>query len=161
MPEQPLLVLLWHTNPIRAGIHHLLLGSSALNAVYLRSYRAGQLAVINLATVDVQLSATHSQSELQSLGFGPSDELVQLVLSRPQWLTLVFDQSLGRGREPVELAEKLRHLAAQNVSAFAYQSHACFLVAGADSSLVEHARAQILQQSRLPEARFVTVSQPG
>lgn len=90
-----------------------------------------------------------------------SDELVQLATCRPQSLTLVFDQSLGRGRECVEMAEKLRYLVGQNVSAFAYRSHACFLVAGADTSLVERARAQVLDESRLPESRFVAVPLSG
>jgi hypothetical protein len=106
----------------------------------------------------IRLENTHGRRAPEYLY---ADELAQLVTWRAQSLTVVFDQSLGRGREREEFEAKLERLSTQSVSPFAYQSHACSLDAGADSSLVEHARAQILQQSRLPDARFVAVAQPG
>ena len=35
------------------------------------------------------------------------DELVAIVQARPEWLTLVFDQSVARGKERAQLEEKL------------------------------------------------------
>ena len=88
-----------------------------------------------------------------------ADELVQLIAQRPQALTVVFDQSLARGQEQESLEVKLCYLASQHVSAFAYRSHACFVIAGVDGSLVERARAHIVAESRLPKSRFHSLLQ--
>lgn len=84
-----------------------------------------------------------------------SDELLRLVECRAKWLTLVFDQSLARGKESAQMEGKIEHLRSQGVAAFAYCSHACFIVAGHDVHLVDRAYRQLLQDSRLPETRFV------
>jgi hypothetical protein len=56
-------------------------------------------------------------------------ELVQLTKQRPGFLTVVFDQSVGRGSEHAHLAAKLQHLLNHGVAAIAYRSHACFVIA--------------------------------
>lgn len=84
-----------------------------------------------------------------------ASELISLVEKRPGHLTLVFDQSLPRGSARASLAEKLQHLSAHGVSAFAYESHACFIMAGRDPALVTRARAHIIAESRLPTSRLV------
>jgi hypothetical protein len=84
-----------------------------------------------------------------------SSELVRIVASRPKALTLVFDQSLPRGGEPAALLEKLKLLLAEGIHSFAYVSHACFVVAGHDRTLVEKARAHVQSESKLPASRFL------
>jgi len=84
-------------------------------------------------------------------------ELLRLTEPRPNSLTLVFDQSVGRGRERLHLDGKARALRNDGVYAFAYVSHACFLVAARDRSLVELARTRVLEESKLPESRFLPV----
>jgi len=85
-----------------------------------------------------------------------ADELVQLTKQRPRFLTVVFDQSVGRGSEHKHVATKLQHLLNHGVAAFAYRSHACFVIAGCDHSLVNHARDQLIAESRLPTSRFLS-----
>jgi hypothetical protein len=82
-------------------------------------------------------------------------ELIEMVLHRPRTLTLVFDQSVGRGSEELHLAAKIEHLRDRGVSAFAYCSHACFVVATSDSQLIGEAKEHIIRESRLPVSRFV------
>lgn len=84
-------------------------------------------------------------------------ELVHLAVARPSSLTVVFDQSVGRGAERLHLEGKLRELRRDKVFGFAYVSHACFLVAGMDRALVERARTRIIVESLLPEGRFLPV----
>jgi hypothetical protein len=83
------------------------------------------------------------------------DELVSLVQKRPRFLTMVFDQSHSRGSKHVSLEQKLSHLSERGISAFAYSSHACFVIAGQDSVLVNKARTHLISDSLLPESRFV------
>jgi len=85
-------------------------------------------------------------------------ELLRLVEQRPTSLTVVFDQSVGRGSERLHLEGKLRKLLHHKVFGFAYVSHACFLVASLDHSLVERARNQVVSESRLPNSRFLSVA---
>lgn len=89
-----------------------------------------------------------------------SKELIDLADVRPQALTLTFDQSLARGREQEQIRAKLVHFAAQGVHAFAYVSHASFVVLGRSAALVQHAREQILATSALPTHRIVTTDSP-
>jgi hypothetical protein len=88
-------------------------------------------------------------------------ELLRLAEQRPSSLTIVFDQSIGRGREQLHLEGKLRELRHQDLFGFAYWSHACFLVVGRDRALVERARSQLITQSRLPEWRFLPIDPPN
>jgi hypothetical protein len=90
-----------------------------------------------------------------------ASELSELSEHRPHSLTVVFDQSVGRGSEPSRrshLEDKLRHLRALGIRGFAYISHACFVISSRDQNLVEHARARIIAESRLPESRFLSVA---
>ena len=87
-----------------------------------------------------------------------ASELIFLVQNRPAAaLTLVFDQSHPRGSAGlVSLNQKLQHLSDHQIPAFAYASHACFIVAGHDPVLVKNARARLLAKSQLPEYRLVS-----
>lgn len=82
-------------------------------------------------------------------------ELVSIAEARPRFLTLVFDQSLPRGRELPELERKLSNLAAQGLHGVAYISHACFLLVGRDAGLTQAAFRHLREQSRLPGHRFL------
>jgi hypothetical protein len=84
-------------------------------------------------------------------------ELVRLCEQRPGSLSLVFDQSVGRGSEQLHLEGKVRELRHHGVFGTAYVSHACFVIAGRDRALVERARSQILAESKLPASRFLAV----
>ncbi|MGA3053512.1 MAG: hypothetical protein ABSD63_04840 [Candidatus Korobacteraceae bacterium] len=84
-----------------------------------------------------------------------ASELIQLTNQRTGSLTMVFDQSLARGKERAQLMNKLQHLLHHNVRAFAYCSHACFIVASRNRALVDQAYEHIIRESRLPESRFV------
>lgn len=84
-------------------------------------------------------------------------ELEKLAEQRPNRLTLVFDQCVGRGSERLHLTAKLSELREHGVLGWAYVSHACFIVAGRDADLLAHARAQVLAQSRLPESRILSL----
>ena len=89
-------------------------------------------------------------------------ELALLTRKRPVSLTLVFDQSLANGKDESQrqqLDKKLHNLLEQhNVSAFAYVSHACFIIAGVDVKLLDRARQQIVAESKLPEYRILPVT---
>jgi hypothetical protein len=84
-------------------------------------------------------------------------ELQRLVKERPDSLTVVFDQSVGRGSERTHLEAKLQQLREQGVFGFAYASHACFVVTGRDRALIDRARARVIAESRLPESRILSV----
>jgi hypothetical protein len=81
-------------------------------------------------------------------------ELLRLATTRPNALTIVFDQSVRRGSERLDVDGKLRELRHSGVSAFAYISHACFIVAATDTTPLAHARTTLLAASRLPQSRF-------
>lgn len=84
-----------------------------------------------------------------------SEELVRITSSRPKALTLVFDQSLPRGKESGALEHKLKNLLTHGVHSFAYVSHACFMVAGHDRTLVDSALNHVISESKLPANRFL------
>lgn len=88
------------------------------------------------------------------------DELVRLAEARPGALTMVFDQSLGRTSRQADLEKKLDLLADRGISAFAYFSHACFVIAGHDPVLVEDARARLLDRLGLPDCRLLANGRP-
>jgi hypothetical protein len=82
-------------------------------------------------------------------------EFIQIVKRRPNFLTAVFDQCFDRRdlREQ-RLIEKLNYLAGGGIHAFAYDSHACFIVAAAEKRLADAARARLIAESHLPERRL-------
>jgi hypothetical protein len=91
--------------------------------------------------------------------FGP--ELVEWCRQRSGALTLVFDQSYSRSIKKNGLLQgKLHYFAREGISGFAYDSHATFLLLGADGELVQRARNHLLKISGLPESRFVLRKQP-
>ncbi len=85
--------------------------------------------------------------------FGP--ELLAIASARPEKLTLVFDQSLARGAERQQLEGKLSTFAVQGMHGIAYVSHACFVLVGADRSLVDTAFENLKRESGLPDSRFL------
>ena len=89
------------------------------------------------------------------------DELTDAVRLRPDYLTLVFDQSLQRGLERQGVGKKLDRLQAAGVSGFAYVSHASFLVLSGDAALSAHALDNLLAQSLLPKARILEPAASG
>ncbi len=82
-------------------------------------------------------------------------ELVAIAGARPAALTLVFDQSLARGREREQLQGKLSALAVHGLHGVAYVSHACFVLMGKSDPLVTRAFEALVTESRLPESRFL------
>ena|SRR5205085_267853 len=84
-------------------------------------------------------------------------ELEQLVKVRPGSLTIAYDQSLPRGSERKAAEGKLLRFASSGVLAFAYISHACFIVAANEQPLLERAHRTFLQKSSLPSARLASV----
>ncbi|MCI0624488.1 MAG: hypothetical protein L0387_23050 [Acidobacteria bacterium] len=82
-------------------------------------------------------------------------ELVSISKARPNSLTLVFDQSLARGNERRQVQEKLTHLSQEGLHSLAYVSHACFILVGIDTSLMDKAQQAILQKSRLLANRLI------
>jgi hypothetical protein len=84
-----------------------------------------------------------------------ADELLEIAQGRPHLLTLVFDQSVGRGSERKHLDSKLSALATRGLCGLAYVSHACFLLVGKDASLMKRATQMVREGSRLPDNRFI------
>jgi hypothetical protein len=82
-------------------------------------------------------------------------ELIRIVAQRPKALTMVFDQSLARAKEPAALKNKLEELRASGVHCFAYMSHASFVLGGANEDIVRRAFSHVVTESRLPKDRFL------
>ena len=85
-------------------------------------------------------------------------ELVTLANATPEGLCMVFDQALQRGAEGAALQAKMHHLKEHGIHAFAYKSHASFIVAGASPGLVEQARSTVLAASALPGNRLLATA---
>jgi hypothetical protein len=83
------------------------------------------------------------------------NELVNMVKKRPNLLTLVFDQSLARGKEREQLQRKLDSLLADGIYGVAYVSHACFMLISCNKKLIETATKLLLKKSLLPVNRFI------
>ena len=83
------------------------------------------------------------------------NELVTIVEKRPKVLTLVFDQSLARGNERVQLQRKLDLLLSNGIYGAAYVSHASFMLTSCDKTLIKTATETLLKESRLPRNRFI------
>lgn len=90
--------------------------------------------------------------------FGP--EAISIVSERPASLTIVFDQSLVRGRERKQLVEKMALLGEHAVDSFAYISHASFILMSTDRELLTKALRVIQDASGLPAARFAMNTAP-
>jgi hypothetical protein len=81
-------------------------------------------------------------------------EIEQLCQMQSERLLLVFDQSVGRGSEKAHVSNKISYFAEMKISAFAYLSHACFMVLSSNAGLTQQARARLLS-SGLPMERLV------
>jgi hypothetical protein len=88
-----------------------------------------------------------------------ASEVIQLAQARPEALTLVFDQSVARGQERSQIETKLSHLRENGLHAFAYISHACFLLVGQSQDLVDRSYSKVREMSRLPDKRFAGISE--
>jgi hypothetical protein len=84
--------------------------------------------------------------------FGP--ELVEICLSEPGRLALVFDQSVPRGGERQAMLDKLEYFKGSGVHGFAYWSHACFAVLSASEKMRDQAHGRMLA-SCLPGGRIL------
>jgi hypothetical protein len=86
-----------------------------------------------------------------------ASDLNRITARRSANLTVVFDQSIGRGSEQVHLETKLKHFLQNQVFGFGYRAQACFVILGSDRELVESACEHLIVESRLPQGRFVQV----
>ena len=100
----------------------------------------------------VQLKVTRN-CKARAYVFGA--ELVRVAQSRPERLTLVFDQSLARGREREGLSEKLAFLSEHGIHGVTYKSHASFLLLTSDRILLGKARRLLQDDAHLPETRLL------
>lgn len=81
-------------------------------------------------------------------------DLLPIVHARPEGLTIIFDQSLSRGRTSKEqLEEKLVYFRGQGITGFAYTSHACFLFLTRSPATAERAHRLLFRQGCLPIER--------
>ena len=97
----------------------------------------------------------HRRERARSTEFIFEDELRALARARSSGLVMVFDQSLPRGSETVQVQLKLDHSARYNIAGFAYVSHACFLILSASPELADEARSHLLKVSDLPDSRIL------
>lgn len=97
----------------------------------------------------------HRKSGKQSTQLLFADEIVEIADRRPDGLILTFDQSLARGREAAQIAEKLAHFNGLGVVGFAYVSHASFMVLGRSQNVVSQAEAELISKSGLPQSRLI------
>lgn len=96
-------------------------------------------------------------SSTRSVEYLFASEVIELAQARPEALTLIFDQSLARGQERSQVERKLSYLRENGLHAFAYISHACFLLVGQSQNLVDRAYSRVREMSRLPDKRFAWV----
>jgi hypothetical protein len=104
--------------------------------------------------IGFKLSDEHLRAPREKYLF--AHEFVRLSEDRPNALTLVFDQSLPRGKERLSMKHKVQELHAAGVHSFAYMSHACFILGGRDEALVRRSFTKLVAESRLPKSRFLT-----
>jgi hypothetical protein len=81
-------------------------------------------------------------------------EIESLCQSDIERLLLVFDQSVGRGSERMHVTKKLSYFTEKGISAFAYMSHACFMVLSASPTRCKEAKEKILS-SGMPAERLL------
>ena len=87
-------------------------------------------------------------------------ELLDIALSRPGKLTLVFDQSFPHVSEEerrILTMAKMIWLSQRGVHVIAYFSHANFLLTSTDQGVLRTARETLLNESGLPNDRLVEV----
>jgi hypothetical protein len=85
-------------------------------------------------------------------------ELSQQVKHRADHLTLVFDQSFPRKKEPARTAEiqrKLQTFAKEELFSIAYVAQAPLIVLTCNKNLITKARARLLEAG-LPESRVIS-----
>ena len=92
------------------------------------------------------------------------DEIRLLSEQRPKSLTMIFDQSFDRTKgvalfdsAKFQVREKLDWFAANQMSGFAYISHAAFVVVSHDRDLITSAYETLIDSSDLPKSRFIVV----
>ncbi len=83
--------------------------------------------------------------------------LAEISDSRPDRLTLVYDQSNGYTLEQKEkgLKEKLNWLQHKQVPGMAYMAQASFLFVSMDPELLKEASERVRKESRFPYWRFI------
>ena len=92
----------------------------------------------------------------KSINYIFGSELVSLCEQNPKTRLLVFDQSIQRGNvdqvnQSVE--RKLTYFREQNISCFAYESHACFIILSQSSGVCKQAYDNLLN-TNLPSSRL-------
>ncbi len=90
------------------------------------------------------------------------DELIDLTRVRPEFLTMVFDQSIAFGPRELlagKVFEKLKNLKESGLSSFACVAQAPFLFVARDNKLAEEAYRMLLERSRLPSDRLIRVGE--
>ena len=83
------------------------------------------------------------------------EELVQIVRERPDFLTLVFDKSVSRGREREAEEEKLEAFKAEGIAGFAYIGQAPFLALSCNSNNIIVSASSLVSHSKLPQDRVI------
>ena len=94
----------------------------------------------------------------RALDYFLASELLLLSEKREKYLTMIFDQSLGRAPESArrdEIGEKLRKLNDKGLFGFAYYSHACFLILSGDQTISSDAKECLHQGLGLPKSRLL------
>ena len=92
------------------------------------------------------------------------DELVNIVKERPCKLTLVFDQSIPRGKPDSRLQHARKKLewlrqSPREIFGSTYLSHASFMLLSTDCTVLKEARRKLLDNSCIPERRLVELEQ--
>lgn len=83
-----------------------------------------------------------------------AEELLRVARARPNWLTIIFDQSLSRGQQQEALACKVRSFRRRRLPAFGYFSHACFVVVSPNGEILAQAR-DLLRSAGVPDRRLL------
>lgn len=92
------------------------------------------------------------------------DELAKIVKERPCKLTLVFDQSIPRGKPESRLQHARKKLewlqqCPREIFGLTYLSHVSFILLSTDCTVLKEAREQLLENSCIPERRLVELEQ--
>jgi len=122
------------------------------------SYFKTAAAIDQHLFIDPNTGPRLSEGGRDSVNYLLLSEIILLAGQRPRFLTMVFDQSLGRALESArrdEVKKKLRKLHEKGLFGFAYYSHACFLILSKDETVVNQARGCVNQGLGLPRSRIV------
>src|ERR1017187_1360657 len=143
------------TDDVPVRDYEKLIGARVISRVALDNDRDGFLMAAGSCRGNLFLDPDKGLS----LGRGSREhvsinEFCDVVLQRPKdVLTVVFDQAITHGlpeRRKLVVLDKLARIREGGVHAFAYFSHACFIVGSAKRTLVERARAHMIKESDLP-----------